>query len=105
MIGLGRGDGPVFEMLFDGLGTLDLDLDPAPYAPDDRGPAGLRRATPAGRRASSSWSWPRAAGSSLDLDPDDPFTADPSQLWQRVLRRQGGRTAMFASAPEDPSTN
>jgi hypothetical protein len=41
----------------------------------------------------------------LDLDPDDPFTADPSELWVHVLRRQGGRTAMFALAPEDPSTN
>ena len=41
----------------------------------------------------------------LDLVPDDPFSSDPSQLWQAVLRRQGGRVAMFASAPEDPSTN
>jgi putative transcriptional regulator len=39
VIGLGRGDGPVFQPLFDGLGTLDLDLDPAAYAPTM---AGLR---------------------------------------------------------------
>ena len=41
----------------------------------------------------------------VDLAADDPFSADPSSLWQVVLRRQGGRLAMFASAPEDPSTN
>jgi putative transcriptional regulator len=41
----------------------------------------------------------------VDRLPDDPFSTDPSNLWRVVLRRQGGRMAMFASAPEDPSTN
>jgi putative transcriptional regulator len=41
----------------------------------------------------------------LDLATEDPFSSDPSQLWHDVLRRQPGRVAMFASAPEDPSTN
>jgi hypothetical protein len=40
-----------------------------------------------------------------DHAPDDVATADPSGLWRGVLRRQGGRIAMFALAPEDPSTN
>ena len=31
----------------------------------------------------------------VDAEPDDPFTADPSGLWRRVLRRQrGDRTAL-----------
>jgi putative transcriptional regulator len=104
VIGLGRGGGPVFQPLFDGLGTLDLDLDPAEYA-----------ATIAGLRVFvgySGWSPGQlelelSAGGWLvvDLADDDPFSSDPSQLWHRVLRRQGGRVAMFASAPEDPSTN
>lgn len=104
VIGLGRGDGPVFQPLFDGLGTLDLELDPTEYAPTM---AGLRVFV-----GYSGWSTGQLeqevdAGGWLVLDllPDDPFSSDPSQLWQRVLRRQGGRVAMFASAPEDPSTN
>jgi putative transcriptional regulator len=37
--------------------------------------------------------------------PEDAFTDDPDELWRRVLRRQGGRLAMFAFAPQDPRTN
>ena len=104
VIGLGRGEGPLFEMLFDGLGTLDLDLDPAAYAPTI---AGLRVFVGYAGWSPGQLELELAAGGwlALPLDLADPFTADPSQLWQRVLRRQGGRTAMFASAPEDPSTN
>jgi putative transcriptional regulator len=102
-IGLGRGAGPGFEALFDGIATLDLDPDdsPAPALSDVRifvgyagwGPGQLEQELSAG-----GWLV-------LELEPEDPFTPDPSQLWARVLRRQGGRTAMFALAPEDPSTN
>jgi putative transcriptional regulator len=104
VIGLARGGGPVFQPLFNGLGTLDLDLDPA-----------LCAATMANLRVFvgyAGWSPGQleqeiSAGGwlVLDLAPDDPFSADPAQLWQAVLRRQGGRVAMFASAPADPSTN
>jgi putative transcriptional regulator len=104
VIGLGRGDGPVFAPLFDGLGTLDLDLDPAQYAPtmasmrvfvgySGWGPGQLEQELTAG-----GWLV-------VDLATGDPFSSDPSQLWHDVLRRQPGRVAMFASAPEDPSTN
>ena len=104
MIGLGRGDGPVFQPLFDGLGTLDLDLDPALYAPTM---AGLRVFVGYAGWSPGQLEQELAAGGwlALDLEADDPFCADPSQLWQKVLRRQGGRVAMFATAPEDPSTN
>lgn len=37
--------------------------------------------------------------------PADTFAADPEHLWRRVLRRQGGTTAMFANFPEDPRYN
>ena len=37
--------------------------------------------------------------------PDDVFTPEPDRLWASVLRRQGGRLAMFASAPPHPSLN
>jgi putative transcriptional regulator len=104
VIGLGRGDGPVFQPLFDGLGTLDLDLDPAEYAPTM---SGLRVFVGYAGWGPRQLEQELAAGGwlVLDLVATDPFTADPSQLWPAVLRRQGGRIAMFASAPEDPSTN
>lgn len=41
--------------------------------------------------------------------PADPFAdvvgSEPTSLWRRVLRRQGGRTAWMANAPLDPSHN
>jgi putative transcriptional regulator len=104
VIGLGRGDGPVFQPLFDGLGTLDLDLDPAAYAPTM---AGLRVFVGYAGWGPGQLETEVSAGGWLVLDllPDDPFSGTPSQLWATVLRRQGGRVAMFALAPEDPSTN
>lgn len=41
----------------------------------------------------------------LDADPDDVFGDDPDELWRTVLRRQGGRLAWLASAPDDLSAN
>lgn len=41
----------------------------------------------------------------LDAAPDDVFTSEPGTLWASVLRRQGGRLAMFATAPPHPSLN
>jgi putative transcriptional regulator len=41
----------------------------------------------------------------LDAEPDDVFGAEPSELWRTVLRRQGGRLAWLASAPDDLSAN
>jgi putative transcriptional regulator len=36
---------------------------------------------------------------------EDAFTAEPASLWRRVLRRQGGRAAMYAHFPLDPGAN
>lgn len=41
----------------------------------------------------------------LDAEPDDVFAADPDDLWRTVLRRQGGRLAWLATAPDDLSAN
>lgn len=38
-------------------------------------------------------------------DPDDVFSTDPTGLWRRVLRRQGGRVSWLANAPDDLSLN
>jgi putative transcriptional regulator len=41
----------------------------------------------------------------LDAEPGDVFARDPGDLWRGVLRRQGGRLAWLADAPDDLSTN
>ncbi len=35
----------------------------------------------------------------------DPISADPENLWRRVLRRQGGALALVSGFPEDPAMN
>lgn len=37
--------------------------------------------------------------------PDDVFAEEPERLWSGVLRRKGGRFAMLAMMPVDPSLN
>lgn len=41
----------------------------------------------------------------FDATADDVFTDDPDGLWRRVVRRQGGRVAWAADAPDDLSHN
>jgi len=41
----------------------------------------------------------------LDSEPQDVFAAAPDNLWRTVLRRQGGRLAWLAEAPDDLATN
>lgn len=37
--------------------------------------------------------------------PDDAFTDEPAELWSEVLTRKGGRYALIAKMPLDPSLN
>lgn len=41
----------------------------------------------------------------FEAEPGDAVSSDPSDLWPRVLRRQGGRTAWFALATANPTFN
>lgn len=41
----------------------------------------------------------------VDARPDDALTPSPRRLWSHVLRRQGGRLALFAAFPPDPALN
>jgi putative transcriptional regulator len=41
----------------------------------------------------------------IDTEPGDVFTPDPDGLWRAVLRRQDGRLAWLAEAPDDLSWN
>ncbi len=40
-----------------------------------------------------------------DAEPADVFDAEPETLWQRVVARQPGRIALYASFPDDLSAN
>ena len=66
----------------------NLDLDPATYTPTM---LGLRVFVGYSGWSSGQLEGELAAGGwlVLDLGADDPFCADPSKLWHRVLRRQG----------------
>jgi putative transcriptional regulator len=37
--------------------------------------------------------------------PEDVFSSEPEWLWSTVLRRQGGKYALLATMPLDPSVN
>ncbi len=41
----------------------------------------------------------------LDAEPADVFASEPDELWRAVLRRQSGRLAWLATAPDDLSAN
>lgn len=41
----------------------------------------------------------------VDAEPDDVVGADPQALWRSVLRRQHGRLAWLADAPDDLERN
>ncbi|MFT4865000.1 MAG: putative transcriptional regulator [Ilumatobacter sp.] len=41
----------------------------------------------------------------LDAETGDVFSSEPNELWRNVLRRQPGRLAWLANAPDDLSLN
>jgi hypothetical protein len=41
----------------------------------------------------------------VPAESGDALSGDPDQLWKRVLRRQGGRLALVAAYPNEPSSN
>jgi putative transcriptional regulator len=41
----------------------------------------------------------------VDTEPSDLFTGRPQELWREVLRRQPGRLAWLADAPDDLAAN
>ncbi len=41
----------------------------------------------------------------VEATEEDAFSPNPSSMWREVLRRQNGKLAMFAYAPNDPGVN
>jgi putative transcriptional regulator len=90
-------------LVFDSVGFLIGDVDPGELV-------GVRRA----RVFAGYAGW---GGGQLEAEielsawmlepaqPEDVFAAQPETLWSSVLRRKGGRFAMLAMMPLDPSLN
>jgi putative transcriptional regulator len=107
LIALARLDGPaddVWSPVVGDLGSVDLALDPTLVAASV---ARLRIF-----RGYSGWGAQQldaelneGAWMVLSSESDDVFSASPSELWRAVLRRQGGRLAWVANAPDDLSAN
>ena len=101
-IGLVRSDLPTEPTALGGVGMVDLGSDPAAGAPGPvrvfSGYAGWGPGQAEAEMAEGAWLV-------LDALPDDVFTLAPDDLWSTVLRRQGGRLAMLATFPLDPSMN
>ncbi len=106
-IGLGMRDGatpgPGWAPLLGGLGCVDLGAGPgAPTFQRLRvfvGSSGWGSGQLEREIEEGSWFV-------VDAEPEaDVFSALPARLWAEVLRRQPGRTAWFANAPEDLSAN
>jgi putative transcriptional regulator len=86
------------------LGLLDLGRDPADLWGElvalriFAGYAGWSASQLAGEIEERAWFV-------VDAAPSDPFSEQPEQLWEQVLRRQQGPLSMFATFPQDPSLN
>ncbi len=86
------------------LGSVDLARDPVDVADEIgrvrmfRGYAGWGAGQLDEELAAGAWMV-------FDANRDDVFNEAPEDLWRRVLRRQRGRVAWLANAPDDLSMN
>lgn len=101
-IGLVRSEHPTEPTALGGIGMVDLASDPAAGTPGAvrvfSGYAGWGPGQAEAEMAEGAWLV-------VDATADDVFTQAPEDLWSAVLRRQGGRVAMLATFPTDPSMN
>lgn len=107
LIALARLTGAVegsWSQVADGLGSIDLTLDPHEVAQDVhqlrvfRGYSGWGEQQLDEELAEGAWMV-------LDAELADVFSPQPADLWRTVLRRQGGRLSWVANAPDDLSAN
>jgi putative transcriptional regulator len=86
------------------VGTVDLDAEPDAVRPAVQqvrvfaGYAGWGAGQLEGEVEQGAW-WV------LDALPADAFSSQPEHLWRQVLRRQGGRLALFSTCPDDATHN
>jgi putative transcriptional regulator len=110
LIALGRVDGDVVDeddawtTVVGDIASIDLALDPVLVA----GPMQQLRVF----RGYSGWGpqqldaeLSEGAWMVLPAETGDVFSHEPDELWRAVIRRQGGRIAWVANAPDDLSSN
>jgi putative transcriptional regulator len=101
---VGRGDALGLGEREGGIQVLDLHMDPAVMEPPVErvriysGHAGWGAGQLEDEIAAGAWVV-------VDAEPGDVMTDDPDRLWVDVLRRQGGRLAVVATFPVDPTLN
>lgn len=101
-IGVVRSEGPAEPTALLGVGMVDLGGDPAAGTP---GPVRVFSGYAGWGPGQAEAEVNEGAWLVLEGDAEDVFTRDPTDLWSKVLRRQGGRVAMLATFPLDPSMN
>ena len=105
-IGRMREEAPVtgWTPVTDVLGIVDLDGNPADFWGDIvglrvfSGYAGWSVGQLEAEIAEQAWFV-------VDAAPADPFDPEPTDLWEQVLRRQGGDFSTFATGPGDSSSS
>jgi len=107
LIALAQLTGPIegaWSMIANGMGSIDLLLDPDEVATNV---TALRVFQGYSGWASQQLDDELEAGAwmVLDTEANDVFSPNPEGLWRDVLRRQGGRVAWLANAPDDLSAN
>lgn len=107
LIALAQLRGPIagaWSQVTEGLGSIDLMLDPDEVAEGVlalrvfRGYSGWGELQLEAELAEGAWMV-------LPAELDDVFSQRAGDLWRTVLRRQGGRLAWVANAPDDLSSN
>lgn len=97
-------DQPGFAPVLGNVGLLDLELDPLELAEEVealRLYAGYSGWGPGQLDAELT----QGAWIVVPAWPDDPFLTVSSELWPRILARQGGHLARLSVFPPDPSLN
>jgi putative transcriptional regulator len=101
-IGVVRTTRPAEPTAVSGVGMVDLEEDPASVGAGPvrifSGYAGWGAGQLEAELAEGAWVV-------VPANAEDVFTDRPSALWSEVLKRQGGKLAMMASFPLDPSLN
>ena len=107
LIALARLRGPVegaWSEVVGGLGSIDLMRQPADVADDVlalrvfRGYSGWGPGQLDSELVEGAWMV-------FAAESGDVFSPDPDDLWRAVVRRQGGKVAWLANAPDDLSSN
>jgi len=98
-IGLVRSDAPAVPVPLEGVGILDV------TGGTPEGPCRVFSGYSGWGAGQLEAELEEGAWVVLGAESEDLFTPHPTDLWSRVLRRQGGRLALLASHPGDATLN